>query len=519
MVSTQRAALLLACALTITNPMPASGQEAKPIFNGTNLEGWKGAEKFWSVRDGAITGETTPENPTPGNTFLVWQGGDLDDFELSLQFRIDAGNSGIQYRSEHLGNFVIKGYQADIDAEGGYLGINYEERGRGILAGRGEKVHFNAKGERKVVGSLGDAKALVAGFKKGQWHEYFISARGPHLIQKINGKTVVDILDDSPQGKRSGVLALQLHAGPPMKIQFKNIRLKRLRLEKQKKLVMVAGTASHGYGAHEFNAGCLLLQKLFARHYPGLHTSVYLNGWPKDATAFDNADGILLFMNGGGGHPVNQHLDEVDKLMSRGVGLACMHFAVEVPKGKPGERFLAWLGGYFETFFSVNPHWTLDKTKVASDHPIGRGVKPFSVNDEWYYHMRFRESKDVTPILSALPPENTRNATPSERGGNPRVAARKGMHEVVAWAVERPDGGRGFGFTGGHDHWNWANDDYRKLVLNALVWVSGAEVPTDGVASPCPTPDEMTANIDEPRPAQFDRVQLERVLRRAATGK
>ena len=281
----------------------------------------------------------------------------------------------------------------------------------------------------------------------------------------------------------------------------------------KKKIVIIAGTKSHGYAGHEFNAGCLLLKRALDANVPEIETLVYRGGWPDDPKALEDSDSIVLYMNGGDTHPVNTRLEEVDRLMKKGVGLVGLHYAVEVPKGKPGNYLLDWIGGYFETFWSVNPHWTMKQPQLAKDHPATRGVKPFTINDEWYFHMRFRESMEgVVPILSAIPPESTRKKESSIRGGNPAVFARKGMPEVEAWARERPDGGRGFGFTGGHTHWNWGHDDFRKLVLNAIVWSAGVEVPAGGVSSRTPTLEELEANQDFDPPADFDRESVKRML-------
>ncbi|HVC92257.1 MAG TPA: ThuA domain-containing protein, partial [Pirellulales bacterium] len=151
-----------------------------------------------------------------------------------------------------------------------------------------------------------------------------------------------------------------------------------------------------------------------------------------------------------------------------------------------GPELLAWIGGYYETGYSINPHWNAD-FKELPKHPITQGVKPFTINDEWYYNMRFREGA-VTPILRATPPDDTR--------GTEAAKQFKGREEILAWTTERPDGGRGFGFTGGHFHRNWANDDFRKLVLNALFWTAKAEVPAEGVPSRV-TPDELAKNLDK----------------------
>ena len=159
-----------------------------------------------------------------------------------------------------------------------------------------------------------------------------------------------------------------------MKVEFKNILLKRLRLsDNRKKLLLLAGRASHKQGAHEFRAGCLLFQKCLQESVGhSLITAVYTDGWPTDPTAFDNADGILLFSDGGNGHPVVQsnRLAKIDALAKRGVGIACLHYGVEVPKEKGGAEFLNWIGGFFETNWSVNPHWTLAATELAKNHPI-----------------------------------------------------------------------------------------------------------------------------------------------------
>ena len=265
----------------------------------------------------------------------------------------------------------------------------------------------------------------------------------------------------------------------------------------EKTVVFVAGRDSHGFGSHEHGGGCRYLAATLEKGLPGIKTRVHAGGWPKDSSIFDGADAVVLYMDGGGGHPVNRHLEEVDKLMKKGIGLACIHYAVEVPKGKSGNFFLDWTGGYFETHWSVNPHWIADFKKLPK-HPITSGVKPFKINDEWYFHMRFRDKLEgVTPILSAVAPESTMRRRNGAHSGNAAVRASvaKGDLQHVAWARERPDGGRGFGFTGGHVHWNWGDENFRKLVLNAIAWVAKAEVPGAGVPSANPSKDELIATI------------------------
>ncbi len=214
----------------------------KSLFDGKDLIGWEGRTEHWSVVDGAITGRTTQEHPAKGNNFLIWRpngtNGEVSDFELRLSYRIvpnnDKGfaNSGIQYRSKDFGNFVVGGYQADFEAGKTYSGILYEERMDGILAERGQKtVVKTVEGKTKVEvsGSVGKSDEIQAAIKNEDWNDYVVIAKGNHLQHFINGKQTVDVTDEREgKGAKSGILALQLHAGEPMTVQFKNIRLKPL---------------------------------------------------------------------------------------------------------------------------------------------------------------------------------------------------------------------------------------------------------------------------------------------------
>ena len=487
----------------------------KPIFDGRTLDGWKAPNmSYWSVQDGAITGQSTEQNPVRSNQFLVWQLGQIDDFELKLQFKLEgtnAANSGVQIRSQVHPDGSVGGYQPDIDRAGTYVGAIYDERGRGMLAERGQKTLITADGKMNKS-SFADSAELFKSIDMSTWNQVHITAQGPHLTVRINGNITSEVIDlDEKNRDLIGCLALQLHAGPPMKVQFKDIQLKRLKMAENKKIVLIAGPQSHGYNGHEHNAGCLLLEKYLNASNTGVVATTYRSGWPKDPTAFDNADAVCVFSDGGGGHPVMRHLDEMDALAAKGVGVAMLHYAVEVPKGGAGDLMVKWTGGYFETFWSVNPHWKAE-FKQFPDHPVARGLKPFAIDDEWYYHMRFPDDmKNVTPILTAVPPDSTRERPDDAHGGNPTVRARKGMPEHLAWVIERPDGGRGFGFTGGHWHHNWAEPNFRTVVLNALVWVAGKDVPEGGVPSWTPSIDELKANQDYEQPGNFnwDRIKAQ----------
>jgi hypothetical protein len=264
-----------------------------------------------------------------------------------------------------------------------------------------------------------------------------------------------------------------------------------------KKLVLIAGTPSHGPGAHEFNAGVKLLEKCLAK-VDGLEVAAYKNGWPDSDKAFTDAAGILCFADGGGGHPLIQgdRLKTVGDFMSRGVGLMCAHYGVEVPKDKGGKEFQDWIGGYYESGWSCNPIWR-PEFKEFPRHPIANGVKPFSAEDEWYFNMRFRpDMQGVTGILTAVPPDPVRDGPyVYPKGPYKHIQEAKGRPEHMMWATERADGGRGVGFTGGHFHTNWQNDNFRKVVLNALLWICKIEVPADGVVSTVRAED-MKANLD-----------------------
>jgi type 1 glutamine amidotransferase len=227
---------------------------------------------------------------------------------------------------------------------------------------------------------------------------------------------------------------------------------------------------------------------------------VTYTGWPSDPAALDGAAAVVIYSDGGGGHPAIQgdRLEQLEKAVRAGAGLGCVHYAVEVPKDRGGTELREWIGGYFETDWSVNPFWEAQFESLP-DHPVARGVRPFKQRDEWYYHMRFQpDMKGVTPILSALPPASTLERPDGPHSNNPAV--RKAVLENkeaqhVMWVYDRPDGGRGFGFTGGHSHSFWGNEDFRKVVLNAIVWVAGEEVPAGGVVSEV-TPEDLQANLD-----------------------
>ena len=253
------------------------------------------------------------------------------------------------------------------------------------------------------------------------------------------------------------------------------------------KIVLVAGRPSHGPGEHEFNAGTLLLEQCLKQN-KGVETVVVKGGWPEDEAVFDGAGAIVLYMDGGAGHPVikGARLETLSGLMRRGIGMACLHYAVEVPRDNGGPQLLEWIGGYYERPYSQNPVNEVALTQSSPAHAIANGWKSFQSKDEWYYKIRFRpDDKRLRPILTALLPKDAPN------------------QETVAWAVERADGGRGFGFTGGHYHQNWGIDDQRRMIVNAILWVARMNVPKAGARCDIALGD-LTRNLD-PKPPKSAR--------------
>jgi hypothetical protein len=227
----------LVASVLIANAAEEAG--FKSLFNGKDLTGWRGNPDLWSVEDGTIKGITKADPKLTHNTFLVWTNGEVADFELRLSYKIVNGNSGIQYRSKVLREGpqgpVVGGYQADFEAGKTYSGILYEEQGRQILAQRGQKTVIKAdpadpkKHKVEVAGSVGDTKEIQSKIKAEDWNEYVVIAKGNHVQHFINGVQTIDVTDEhEAKAPKSGVLALQIHTGPPMTVQFKNIRIKNL---------------------------------------------------------------------------------------------------------------------------------------------------------------------------------------------------------------------------------------------------------------------------------------------------
>jgi hypothetical protein len=274
------------------------------------------------------------------------------------------------------------------------------------------------------------------------------------------------------------------------------------------RLVLIAGAPSHPPGMHEFRAGALLMQKALAG-VPGLQVDVYANGWPSrqvggqtvdDHAALDGADAVLIYADGGTNHPALQRdrPQVIDRLEARGAGLGFAHYGVEVPAAA-GPAMHRWLGGFYEHQYSVNPMWS-PRFDALPNHPVTRGVAPFSTHDEWYFNMRWVDGparSRVAPVLVARPSDDVRDGPyVHPQGPYPHIVAAAGRDETMMWLYERPNGGRSFGFTGGHTHRNWGDVNQRRIMLNALLWMARMEVPPGGVIDRIAEAD-LAANLDD----------------------
>ncbi|MBI5363638.1 MAG: DUF1080 domain-containing protein, partial [Planctomycetes bacterium] len=220
--------LLAACGAP---PIPETTKEResapRPLFDGKTLAGWDGDPRFWRVEDGAIVGESTAANPLAATTYLLWRGGEVGDFELAFDFKITGGNSGLQFRSRDRGGWQVAGYQADLEDGPSWTGCIYEQEGRGVMVGRGEDARFTSAG--KTSTRFGDSAALLAKVKPREWNRYVVRARGREIELEVAGERMLRCVDeDDARFAARGILAFQLHQGPPMKVELRNVVLKEL---------------------------------------------------------------------------------------------------------------------------------------------------------------------------------------------------------------------------------------------------------------------------------------------------
>ncbi|MEM1225351.1 MAG: PVC-type heme-binding CxxCH protein [Planctomycetota bacterium] len=269
-------------------------------------------------------------------------------------------------------------------------------------------------------------------------------------------------------------------------------------------IVLIAGPPSHGFGAHEHYAGLKVLADSIREANPVPAISLH-RGWPEDPSVVTTADAVVVFCDGGKRHVAMEHRDQIRALHARGGGLVCLHYAVEMLPGESGDDWRDLLGGHFEIHYSVNPHWVAD-IETLPKHPITEGVKPFAIDDEWYFHMRFSDAGKVTPILQAVAPEHTMRRADGHHSGNPHVRKSVAAKEpqTIAWTFEPKTGGRSFGFTGGHNHWNWGHEPVRRLVTNAILWAANMDLASSDAKLPRIGAQELLVGQDEPVPNGFN---------------
>ncbi len=254
-------------------------------------------------------------------------------------------------------------------------------------------------------------------------------------------------------------------------------------LGQTKRILFIAGEPSHGWNKHEFPAGCELLASCL--NESGLPVESAVNkGWPEDQATLENADAIVIYSDGNDKHVARGKATDLAALYQNGVGFAALHYALE--PGEPAlDDFLETaIGGYFKANWSVNPVWSLESPRFAK-HPINSGIEELKLEDEWYYHIKFRPNPArIIHLLQTVPPLSSLGED-GPRTGNPTVreAVSSGAPQSLAWAHIGQDGQRGFGYTGGHFHYNWNHPGARKLVLNGIAWTAGLEFPETGIDS------------------------------------
>ncbi len=250
-------------------------------------------------------------------------------------------------------------------------------------------------------------------------------------------------------------------------------------------VLLVAGKPSHGWNEHEFPSGCNVLADALNQSGLGIRATVSL-GWPDNLDTLEDIAAVVVYCDGGSDHVFEGRVAELERLRSKGTGFVFLHYALEPATDALAAFMTEAIGGYFDLNWSVNPVWNLEAAKLAPSD-VTKGVAPFEIEDEWYYHMRFSEQGVVEPVLSALPPESSLGED-GLRSGNPslRAALAAGKLQHLAWRKLGEDGPRGFGFTGGHFHHNWNDASFRKLVLNGIAWTAGVDLPETGVVSDFP---------------------------------
>ncbi len=271
------------------------------------------------------------------------------------------------------------------------------------------------------------------------------------------------------------------------------------------RVLMLAGEPSHGYGMHEHAAGLRVLADSL-RHASRRITTEIIQGWPSHIESVQNADAVVIYCDGKENHLAFEasKRHQIAEVLTSGGGLVAIHYATEMLNDESGDHWRDLLGGHFETNYSVNPHWVAEFESFET-HPSNHGLEPFRIKDEWYFNMRFSKKGKLTPVLRAIAPESTMSRPDGDHSGNPfaRKSVAAGELQTVAWAFEPDIGGRSFGFTGGHNHWNWSDRNQILLLTNAIRWAAGEEIESSGATALTPAIESLIKSQDEPIPADF----------------
>ncbi|HYE31148.1 MAG TPA: DUF1080 domain-containing protein [Methylomirabilota bacterium] len=319
-------------------------------------------------------------------------------------------------------------------------------------------------------------------FKEGVWHKFRVRVSEGRIQCWIDDDRVVNVITTERKiSMRPGEIELSAPLGIASfrcESEIRKVEARTLApgepVIPTRKIALIAGKKSHGPGEHDYEAGLRFLQeRIDSMKIEGVTTELHTNGWPANPAALNDAATVVLYCDGSDhnlqDHPllVGDRLAQLEKIMEKGAGLVAIHYAVFVPNGKPGDKFLEWIGGYFDYQSGPAPrHWfskietkEFEVFSLTPSHPTAAGVRDFKLREEYYSNIRFPEAAPGwRPILSLSKDRQDRS-------------------QVVGWALERKNGGRGVGYTGGHFHANWQKPEVQKMIINSILWTAQAEVP------------------------------------------
>lgn len=270
------------------------------------------------------------------------------------------------------------------------------------------------------------------------------------------------------------------------------------------KVIFITDQSNKKTDANDTSAH-FLAQELKAT-FPNIETRVITDGWPTDGTIFNDIKTVVIYGDNEKKSLINEHVEAFDELLQKGIGIVLLHHALTAaPKSPASEKILTATGGYYEIDWSVDPNWVASFDHLTNSHPILSGVKPFSINDQWLFNLRFKENmQSITPVLSTIPPTETMKKSSETHSGieAARKIVKDKISQPLAWAYIRPTGGRSFGFTGGHNHKNWENENFSKIILNAIAWTVGIDDNTIYNISSNQDQAKRSQSAPEPKPEE-----------------